>query len=267
MKTVLTIAGSDSSAGAGIQADLKTFFARGVYGVSVVTALTAQNTVGIQGIFNVPANFVALQIDSIMSDIGARVWKTGMLSSKEVINVLADKVDQYKVESLILDPVMVAKSGDKLLKADAYDVLISKLIPKTYVVTPNIFEAEILSGISIKNIRDVKKAAYKIYCLGAKNVVIKGGHLNNSFFAVDMLFDGKDYFTYSAKRTVSTKTHGTGCTFASVIAAELAKKDDLKKALSIAKRYITQAIKAGKNLDIGQGFSLLNHDVDLKKII
>lgn len=265
MKTVLTIAGSDSSAGAGIQADLKTFFARGVYGLTVITALTAQNTVGIQGIFKVPANFVALQIDSVMSDIGPRVWKTGMLASKEVINILTNKVDQYKIESLILDPVLVSKSGDKLLKADAYNVLISKLIPKTYVITPNIFEAEILSGISIKNPTDVKKAAYKIHQLGAKNVVIKGGHLKDAFFAVDTLFDGKDYFTYSAKRIISTKTHGTGCTFASALAAELAKKNNLKKALLIAKNYITQAIKTGQNLHIGKGFSLLNHDVVLKK--
>jgi len=265
MKTVLTIAGSDSSAGAGIQADLKTFFSRGVYGISVITALTAQNTIGIQGIFNVPPNFVAQQIDSVMSDIGANVWKTGMLANKEIVNVVVNKVDQYKIKYLVVDPVMIAKGGNRLLEEDASKLLIHKLIPRAYVITPNRFEAEKLAGISIKNLTDVKKAAYKIHRLGAKNVVIKGGHLNNSFFAIDTLFDGKDYSIYSSKRIITTHTHGTGCTFASVIAAELAKKNSLKKAVSIAKSYITQAIKTGKNLHIGKGSGPLNHSVVLRK--
>ena len=247
MKTVLTIAGSDSSAGAGIQADLKTFLTRGVYGMSVITALTAQNTIGVQGIFNVPPNFVALQIDSVMSDIGIHVWKTGMLANKEIVNVVVNKVDQYKIKYLVVDPVMIAKGGSRLLEEDASDLLIRKLIPRTYVITPNKFEAEILSGIAIKNLSDVKKAAYKIQRLGAKNVVIKGGHLNNSFFAIETLFDGKDYFTYSSKRIITIHTHGTGCTFASVIAAELAKKVKLKQAVLIAKNYVLQAIKSGKH--------------------
>ena len=238
MKTVLTIAGSDSSAGAGIQADLKTFFARGVYGMSVITALTAQNTIGVQGIFNVSPNFVALQIDSVMSDIGAHVWKTGMLANKEIINVVVKKVDQYKIKYLVVDPVMIAKGGNRLLEEDASDFLIHKLIPRTYVITPNKFEAEKLSGISIKNLTDVKKAAYKIYQLGAKNVVIKGGHLDNFLFAIDTLFDGKDYFSYSTKRIITSNTHGTGCTFASAIAAELAKKIKLKQAVLIAKNDV-----------------------------
>lgn len=259
MKTVLTIAGSDSSAGAGIQADLKTFFARGVYGMSVITALTAQNTVGIQEIFNVSPNFVARQIDSVMSDIGTDVWKTGMLVSQEIINIVVNKAQQYKVKYLVVDPVMVAKGGDKLLKENANNFLIQKLIPRTYVITPNIFEAEKLSGIPIKNLADVKKAAYRIHQLGAKNVVIKGGHLDDPLFAIDILFDGKEYFTYSTKRIKTNNTHGTGCTFASVIAAELAKKTILKKAISIAKDYIIKAIKTGKNLHIGKGFGLLNH--------
>jgi hydroxymethylpyrimidine kinase/phosphomethylpyrimidine kinase len=259
MKTVLTIAGSDSSGGAGIQADLKTFFARGVYGMTVVTALTAQNTVGVQDIFNVPPYFVAAQIDSVMSDIGAPVWKTGMLANKEIINIVVNKADQYKIKYLVVDPVMIAKGGNKLLKENANNFLIQKLIPQTYVITPNKFEAEKLSGILIKNLADVKKAAFKIHQLGAKNVVIKGGHLDNSLFAVDTLFDGQEYFTYSTKRIITTHTHGTGCTFASVIAAELAKKNSLKKAVSIAKNYITQAIKTGKNLHIGKGFGPLNH--------
>jgi len=262
MKTVLTIAGSDSSGGAGIQADLKTFFSRGVYGMSVITALTAQNTVGVQGIFNVPPDFVAEQIDSVMSDIGTDVWKTGMLANQKIINTVVKKVDQYKIKYLVVDPVMIAKGGNRLLEEDASDFLIHKLIPRTYVITPNKFEAEILSGILIKNLADVKKAAYKIHQLGAKNVVIKGGHLDNSLFAIDTLFDGKEYLTYSTKRIITTHTHGTGCTFASVIAAELAKKNNLKKAVSIAKNYIIQAIKTGKKINIGKGFGPLNHSCE-----
>lgn len=265
MKTVLTIAGSDSSGGAGIQADLKTFFARGVYGMSVITALTAQNTVGVQSIFNVSPNFVAQQIDSVMSDIGTDVWKTGMLSNKEIINIVVNKASQYKIKYLVVDPVLITKGGVRLLKEDGYNFFINKLIPQTYVITPNKFEAEILSEITIKNLVDVKKAAYKIYHLGAKNVIIKGGHLKDSSFSTDILFDGKDYTTYSAKRIMSFNTHGTGCTFASVIAAELAKKNSLIKAVSIAKSYITQAIKTGKNLHIGKGSGPLNHSVVLRE--
>lgn len=263
MKTVLTIAGSDSSAGAGIQADLKAFLARGVYGMSVITALTAQNTIGVQGIFNVPPNFVAQQIDSVMSDIGADVWKTGMLSNKEIIDIVIKKVNQYEIKYLVVDPVMIAKGGVKLLKENGYDSFISKLIPQTYVITPNRLEAEKLSGMLIKNVSDVKKAAYRIHLLGAKNVVIKGGHLRDLSFSIDTLFDGKDYFLYSSRRIKTNNTHGTGCTFASVIAAELAKKNHLKKAVSIAKNYITQAIKTGKNLHIGKGSGPLNHSVYL----
>lgn len=265
MKTVLTIAGSDSSGGAGIQADLKTFFSRRVYGMSVITAITAQNTVGVQGIFNVPPNFVALQIDSVMSDIGTDVWKTGMLANKEIINVVINKVIQYKIKYLIVDPVMIAKGGNRLLEEDASELLIHKLIPRTYVITPNKFEAEILSGITIKNLVDVKKAAYKIHLLGAKNIVIKGGHLKDPSFSIDTLFDGKDYFLFSSRRIKTNNTHGAGCTFASVIAAELAEKNSLKKAVSIAKSYITQAIKTGKNLHIGKGSGPLNHSVVLRK--
>ena len=259
MKTVLTIAGSDSSGGAGIQADLKAFFARGVYGMSVITALTAQNTTGVQSIFNIPPNFVAEQIDSVMSDIGADVWKTGMLLNQEIISVIVNKAKQYKVKYLVVDPVLIAKGGVRLLKENGLNFFINKLIPQTYVITPNKFEAEILSGITIKNLVDVKKAAYKIYLLGAKNVVIKGGHLENNSFSVDTLFDGKDYFLFSSRRIKTNNTHGTGCTFASAIAAELAKKNSLKKAVSIAKDYITQAIKTGKNLHIGKGSGPLNH--------
>ncbi|MDO9027880.1 MAG: bifunctional hydroxymethylpyrimidine kinase/phosphomethylpyrimidine kinase [Candidatus Roizmanbacteria bacterium] len=265
MKTVLTIAGSDSSGGAGIQADLKTFLARGVYGMSVITALTAQNTIGVQGIFNVPPNFIAQQIDSVMTDIGTDVWKTGMLANKEVVNVVVDKVDQYKIKYLVVDPVMIAKSGNRLLKEDARDLFIHKLIPRTYVITPNKFEAEKLAGMLIRNILDAKKAAHIIHQLGAKNVVIKGGHINSSSLAIDILFDGKNYSIYSSKRIITIHTHGTGCTFASAIAAELAKKIKLKQAVLIAKNYVLQAIKNGKNLHIGKGFGPLNHSVVLRK--
>jgi hydroxymethylpyrimidine/phosphomethylpyrimidine kinase len=263
MKTVLTIAGSDSGGGAGIQTDLKTFFARGVYGMSAITALTAQNTVGVQGIFNVPSSFVAQQIDSVMSDIGASIWKTGMLANEEIIKVVVDKINQYKIKYLVVDPVMIAKGGNRLLKTTAHNIFVEKLIPKAFVITPNIFEAEILSRMKINNSTDVKKAAYKIYLLGAKNVIIKGAHLKDFFFCKDTLFDGKNYFYYSAKRIKTKNTHGTGCTFASAIAAELAKGNSLKKAISIAKDYVTQAIKTGRNLNIGKGSGPLNHSAFL----
>lgn len=264
MKTVLTIAGSDSSAGAGIQADLKAFFARGVYGMTVITALTAQNTLGIQTIYNVFPDFVAQQIDSVMKDIETEVWKTGMLSSKKIIELVVDRIIKYKIKYLVVDPVMTAKNGVNLLRKNAYSIFIKKLIPKAFVITPNIAEAEALSKITINNVADVKKAAYKIHLLGANNVVIKGGHLKNPSFSIDTLFDGRNYFLYSSGRIKTNNTHGTGCTFASVIAAELAKKNDLKKAVLVAKKYVTQAIKTGKNLNIGKGNGPVNQVIDLK---
>src|SRR5512139_886527 len=211
MKRILTIAGSDSGGGAGIQADLKTITLLGGYGMSVVTALTAQNTVGVQGIHEVPARFVERQIDSVLSDIGVDAIKTGMLANKEIIEVVAKKIQQYGVETVVVDPVMVSKSGAPLLRKDAQKALIKKLIPLAWVVTPNLMEASVLSGMKVNSLEGMRKAAVQIWELGAKNVVVKGGHLKGT--AIDILFDGQNYAEIVAPRIKTKNTHGTGCTF------------------------------------------------------
>lgn len=261
MKKVLTIAGSDSGGGAGIQADLKTFSARGVFGMSVITALTAQNTIGVQGVFEVDPDFVGKQIDSVMTDIGADAWKTGMLSNAEIIQVVANRASQYNVELLIVDPVMVAKSGDPLLQAEAKSTLISQLVPLAYVITPNLHEAHVLTGVEICSINDAQESAVKIYEMGAKNVVVKGGHLPDINESIDVLYDGKKFTEFRTPRINTNNTHGTGCTFASALAAELAKGNDIKNAVHIAKAYLTQAIKRADDLHIGKGHGPTDHSL------
>lgn len=259
MKKVLTIAGSDSGGGAGIQADLKTFAARGVYGTSAITAITAQNTMGVQGIFELPADFVALQIASVMEDIGADVWKIGMIANVDIIRVVADCARRYKIERLVLDPVMVAKGGDPLLRKDARDALIQELIPLAYVITPNLPEAQVLSNLPTSGIMDMQSAARAIHKMGAKYVVIKGGHLTDTDMAVDILYNGTTFTEFSEPFINSLNTHGTGCTFASAIAAELAKGSNVEQAVKIAKTYVTAAIQEAVNLNIGKGHGPLNH--------
>jgi hydroxymethylpyrimidine/phosphomethylpyrimidine kinase len=259
MKKVLTIAGSDSGGGAGIQADLKAFAARGVYGMSALTAITAQNTVGVQGVFELPAEFVGQQIDSVMEDIGADAWKTGMLSNAEIIGVVADRARRYKVEILVIDPVMVAKSGDPLLRPEARDALIAELVPLAYVITPNHHEAQVLTGLDIRTVEDMRRAAVAIHGMGARNVVVKGGHLPTADDAVDVLYDGREFTEFNAPRVDTPNTHGTGCTFASAIAAELAKGKDVREAVRIAKAYLTAALRAAVDLHIGHGHGPLNH--------
>ena len=261
MKKVLTIAGSDSGGGAGIQADLKSFSARGVFGMSVITALTAQNTIGVQGVFEVDPNFVGKQIDSVMTDMGADAWKTGMLSNAEIIKVVANRASQYKVELLIVDPVMVAKSGHTLLQAEAKTSLITQLIPLAYVITPNLHEAHVLTGIEINNITEVQESAAKIYEMGSKNVVVKGGHLPDINESIDILYDGKKFTEYRTPRINTINTHGTGCTFASALAAELAKGNNIKKAVHIAKAYLTHAIQRADDLHIGKGHGPTDHSL------
>ena len=262
MKRLLTIAGSDSGGGAGIQADLKTFFARGVYGMSVITALTAQNTLGVQGVLEIDPKFVAEQIDSVMTDIGADAWKTGMLANAEIIRIIVNRARKYNVELLVVDPVMIAKSGAPLLKPESRDALISELIPLAYVLTPNHHEAQVLTGIDIKNLEDAREAAKMIHNQGAQNVIIKGGHLPNIEKAIDLLYDGKIFTEFHTARIKTKNTHGTGCTFASAIAAELAKGNVIKKAVHIAKAYITTAIQSAINLNIGHGHGPTNHSQD-----
>jgi hydroxymethylpyrimidine/phosphomethylpyrimidine kinase len=259
MKQVLTIAGSDSGGGAGIQADLKTFAARGVYGMSALTAITAQNTVGVQGVFELPPDFVGQQIDSVMSDIGADAWKTGMLSNAGIIRVVAGRARRYRVKILVVDPVMVAKSGDPLLRSEARDALIAELLPLAYVITPNHYEAEVLTGLDIHTLEDMRRAAQAIHEMGARHVVVKGGHLPATSAAIDVLYDGQAFIDLEAPRVDTPNTHGTGCTFASAIAAELAKEHPVAEAVRIAKAYLTAALQAAVNVPIGHGHGPLNH--------
>jgi hydroxymethylpyrimidine kinase/phosphomethylpyrimidine kinase len=251
MKRVLTIAGSDSGGGAGIQADLKAITLLGGYGMSVVTALTAQNTVGVQAIHEVPAWFVGTQIDSVLSDIGADAIKTGMLANAEIVEVVAEKIREYRVKKVVVDPVMVAKSGDSLLRKDAQDALIKGLIPLSLVVTPNLPEASALAGFKVNSTEEMRKAAHRIHELGAKNVVVKGGHLKG--MAIDLLYDGKTYLEIGGKRIETKNTHGTGCTFASAIATLLAKGETVSEAVRKAKTFITMAIQSGLPLGKGVG--------------
>jgi hydroxymethylpyrimidine kinase/phosphomethylpyrimidine kinase len=217
--------------------------------MSVLTALTAQNTLGVQAIHEVPAPFVEIQIDSVLSDIGADVIKTGMLSNGEIIEVVAKKVKQYKVEKVVVDPVMVAKSGDSLLGKDGQKALIERLIPLAMVVTPNLLEASVLSGSKVRSIEEMRKAAHRIYELGAKHVVVKGGHLEGR--AIDLLYNGDRYEEIEGPRIETQNTHGTGCTFASAVATLLARGDAIPEAVRKAKIFITMAIQS--SLSIGKG--------------
>jgi hydroxymethylpyrimidine/phosphomethylpyrimidine kinase len=252
---VLCIGGSDSSGGAGIQADLKAVSACGCYGLTVITAVTAQNTFGVQDIFAVPAEFVSKQLDSVLSDIGADAAKTGMLLTADNVNAVARAIKKYGIGKLVVDPVMTAKGGRKLMQAKARTALVKNLFPLALVVTPNIPEAEVLAQIEIKSVSAMKKAAMIIQKLGAKNVLIKGGHLehNRQKEAIDILFDGKVYHEFSADRIESVNTHGTGCTYASALAAGLALGKDVIAAVEEAKKLVTSAIQHSVILGAGHG--------------
>ena len=252
---VMTIAGSDSGGGAGIQADLKTFAALGVYGTSVLTAVTAQNTLGVAAVYELPVEMIAAQMDAVLSDIGADAIKTGMLSSASIVEVVARELRRHSVQRLVVDPVMVAKSGDRLLREDAVEALCTQLLPLATVVTPNVPEAEVLSGMKIETADDARRAAQQIVSLGARAVVVKGGHLPGP--SVDFFFDGKSFREFSAPRIDTSNTHGTGCTFASAIAAVLAKDMSVVDAVAAAKEYVTEAIRS--SYSVGQGHGPLNH--------
>ena len=252
MPSVLTIAGSDSSAGAGIQADLKTFAALGVYGTCAITAITAQNTRGVTAVQETPPDNVAAQIDAVAADIRPDAVKTGMLASAPIVEVVAAKVREYGLPNLVVDPVMVAKSGDRLLRDDAVTVLRDLLLPLAAVVTPNLPEAEVLAGFAIDSDEDVRRAAKEIVGLGARAVVVKGGH-REAAESVDVLYDGTTFRDYSAPRIDTTSTHGTGCTFASAIAAYLARGEPLAEAVGRAKEYLTEALRRAYPLGGGHG--------------
>ena len=252
---VLTIAGSDSGGGAGIQADLKTITVLGGFGMSVITALTAQNTLGVQGVYEVPEDFVEKQFDSVATDIGIDAAKTGMLANSRIIRVVSKKLRQYGINKLVVDPVMVAKGGAPLIENKAKKSLIEELLPLSLIITPNIPEAEELAKIKVSSIDDMKKSAEIICGLGAKNVVVKGGHLAGN--PVDILYDGKNFHEFTSERIDTKNTHGTGCTFSAAIATKLADGKSVFEAVKTAKEYTTTAIRF--SLDIGSGHGPTNH--------
>ncbi len=252
---VLTIAGSDSGGGAGIQADIKTITALGGFGMSVITALTAQNTLGVQGIHEVPLDFIEQQFDSVVTDIGVDAAKTGMLANPEVVRLVARKVKEYGMENLVVDPVMVAKGGARLIRDDARSALVKELIPCARIVTPNIPEAEVLVGRPIVTVDDMIEAARAIATMGTENVLVKGGHREES--ALDVLFEGGRIHEFSADRLDTPNTHGTGCTLSAAIATGLARGLSLYDAVAQAKEYITTAIRF--SLNIGGGHGPVNH--------
>lgn len=251
----LTIAGSDSGGGAGIQADLKTFSAFRVFGMSVITAVTAQNSVGVQAVENLPAAFVATQLRSVLSDFGADAAKCGMLSTASIIEAIAATLAESPIAKLVVDPVMVAKSGDPLLQPDAREALIKRILPLALVVTPNLPEAEALAGIPVQARSDMEEAARRIHALGPRYVLIKGGHLKGD--ALDLLWNGRELSSFSTPRVESPNTHGTGCTFSAAIAAALSRGQALGDAIREAKAYVTKAIREGFTL--GRGVGQLRH--------
>jgi hydroxymethylpyrimidine/phosphomethylpyrimidine kinase len=251
----LTIAGSDSGAGAGLQADLKTFAALGVYGTSVVTAITAQNTTGVTQVLETPAPLVAAQIDAVLDDIGADAVKTGMLGNARIIRTVADKIRQHGIQHLVIDPVMIAKGGQVLLRPDAIQTLQTRLFPLATVVTPNIPEAQALTSVEGVGVRAIQEMARRIFNSGAKNVVIKGGHRRGP--ATDILYDGSVFLEFPAARIRTKNTHGTGCTFAAALACGLARRLPVEVAVAAAKEFVTQAIR--RAFAIGAGHSPVNH--------
>ena len=260
MNTALTIAGSDSSGGAGIQADIKTMTANGVYAMSAITALTAQNTTGVQGIFEVTPEFLAQQLDSIFTDIRPDAVKIGMVSSSELIRCIARKLKEYKAERIVVDPVMVATSGARLISEDAIDTLKEELLPLASILTPNIPETEVLADMPVKSSDDMIKAAELISSKYGCAVLCKGGHSLND--ANDLLYADGSYHWFNGLRINNPNTHGTGCTLSSAIASNLAKGYSLDASVERAKAYISGALAA--MLDLGQGSGPMNHAFDIK---
>lgn len=251
MKRILTIAGSDSGGGAGIQADLKTITVLGGYGMSAVTALTAQNTVGVKGVHPVPVDFIRLQMEAVLSDIGADAAKTGMLATPEIVVAVAEELKRFRVELLVVDPVMVAKSGDALLSEAARQTLRDTLLPLAYLVTPNLPEASVLCGFPVKDLESMEEAARRIRDMGPRYVLIKGGHLEKE--AVDLFFDGTSFERYEARRLSNRNTHGTGCTYSAALATLLGQGLAVGEAVLEAKKFITRAISQGLPLGAGHG--------------
>lgn len=253
MPRAMTIAGSDSGGGAGIQADLKTFTVLGVFGTSAITALTAQNTTGVSGVVEVAPEFVVEQIDAIMRDIGTDAAKTGMLSNAGIIEAVAAAVRRWEIARLVVDPVMIAKSGSPLLRPEATDALRRVLLPLALVVTPNLHEAAALIGRPVRTLPEMRGAARAIHAMGPRCVVVKGGHLEDGDQSIDVLYDGDVFEEFSAPRAASRHTHGTGCVFSAAIAAGLARGQPVRDAIAAAKALITAAIAAGLPIGAGHG--------------
>lgn len=252
----LTVAGSDSGGGAGIQADLKTFAAFGVYGTSAITAVTAQNTVGVTRVEVLPVEMVGAQIDAVISDIGTDAVKTGMLASAAIVRAVAAKIKEHRLEKVVVDPVMVAASGDRLLQETAIETYKTDLMPLATVLTPNIPEAEALCGIKIKNQMGMRAAAKLIQRMGPRYVLVKGGHLEGEE-SIDILFDGSRFMDFPSERIRTTSTHGTGCTLSSAIAAGLAHGRPVEEAVAVAKVYITEALRNA--FPVGRGRGPVSH--------
>lgn len=252
IKKALTIAGTDSGGGAGIQADLKTFQELGVYGMSAITAITAQNTLGVHGIYPLSIEALESQIDAVAEDLLPDAAKTGMLWSAEMISVVAEKTKQYDLK-LIVDPVMIAKGGASLLNEDAVSAMKTQLLPVSYAVTPNLPEAEVLTGMRIQTKDDRHRAAERLYELGTSYVVIKGGHSPSDGLITDLLYDGKSFFELSNEHIDTPHTHGTGCTFAAALTAEIAKGRSMKEAFETAETFVHEAIKFPLNIGAGHG--------------
>ena len=253
--STLTIAGSDSSGGAGIQADLKTFSAIGTYGMSVITAVTAQNTKGVFAVEELSAEIIRKQIDAVFKDIKPAAVKVGMVSSPDIILEIVESLKKYDLNFFVVDPVMISKSGFALLKPEAKENLIKYLIPMAYIVTPNIPEAEEITGVNIETVEDMRSAGEKILSLGPKYVLMKGGHLNGD--AVDVLMGQGIFEVFKVKRLERKNSHGTGCTISSAITSYLALGYDIKEAVALSKKYITEAID--HSFDIGKGVGPVNH--------
>ncbi len=253
----LTIAGSDSGGGAGVQADLKTFHALGAYGMSVITALTAQNTVGVQGVHEVPAAFVRDQLDSVAGDLGVDAAKTGMLASAAIITAVAEGVREHRIDRLVVDPVAASKHGDRLLRPEAVEVLRAELLPRALIVTPNVGEIALLTDVKVESVGDLRAAAEAVLDLGPRWVLAKGGHLPDNEDATDLLTDGEVWHEVSARRIETRDTHGTGCTLAAAIAAGLARGLEVVPAVEDAKRFVTGAIAHG--IRIGAGIGPVDH--------
>ena len=259
MKKVLTIAGSDCSGGAGIQADLKTFAAHGVYGMSAIVSVVAENTSRVVGVQDVSPEMIEKQIDAVFEDIGADAVKIGMLSQSACMEAVARKLREYGPRNVVVDPVMVAKNGCPLMRPDSTDTLIREILPLADLLTPNLPEAEKLTGTPVRSAEDMERAAKQIAGLGAKAVLVKGGHAAGD--ATDVLYDGTRFFRYSAERIDTKNTHGTGCTYSSAIAANLALGLPLAEAVGLAKEYVTTAIR--HSLAIGKGWGPTHHFYDL----